>query len=63
MSSEKKINYKLTIDFKSDERNSRAFYDALAQICDAWSRHLRIIDPVCDMNEIKSNGADSQKLK
>ncbi|MDJ0625049.1 MAG: hypothetical protein QNJ31_01625 [Candidatus Caenarcaniphilales bacterium] len=44
-------NYKLTIDFKANDKDSKAFYEALLQICEAWSRHKRIVNPKCELDK------------
>jgi hypothetical protein len=37
-------NYELKISFKATSVNAQAYYDALALICEAWSRHKRLED-------------------
>ncbi|MFN5539233.1 MAG: hypothetical protein ACK481_04135 [Candidatus Melainabacteria bacterium] len=45
--------YEMKICFGADEKNKQAFYDALAQVCEAWNRHKRILNPAVIIELIK----------
>jgi hypothetical protein len=45
--------FTLTIDFNASDSNANSFYEALAQICEAWNRHKRIQDYSCQIAEFE----------
>lgn len=64
--SESKKRYQLTISFDASERNAQAFFDALALICDSWTRHKRLENTDCNLTEFScsiSQEDDSPKTE
>ncbi|MDX1921335.1 MAG: hypothetical protein SFU25_11460 [Candidatus Caenarcaniphilales bacterium] len=54
MSDESNSSFELKIKFKAPEAQAKAFYEALLLVCNAWSRHKRIENPNCEINQIST---------
>lgn len=54
MSQEQSPKYELKISFDASVSDAEAFHAALAQICEAWNRHKRILNYECSITAQKS---------